>query len=263
MRNQAAAVKLIVGLLKKGMSKPEIKSIVYQRHPKIKNKTWDNWFRVAIERFNYKVSRRELSSIYSLHLSRYEKMYNRAKNHLDSYGDVYDEDKWKQFITYTKTSLMALRKKEEMMGLHPKDENPKQVNLVINNGVMVVASESTVSHITQKLTASLKDLSLDEMIELRVLLKTARKQEIDGVWPTRLVKRGEGEDIQDISFIEVEKEEETDIPENVIEKMKVEKEPITINLEEDVSILQDITKSMEKSSQDQLLKLLSTKKVKK
>ena len=261
-RNQAAGVKLIVGLLKKGTSKPDIKVAIFSRHPKMMEDTWEKWYRIGVDRYDYKMSRKDLSNIYNLHINRYEKLYKRAKDKLDIYGDSYDEKTWKQFITHTTTALMALRKKEEMLNLHPKEEASRVVNLIINNGVMVVTGESSGSAMSVKLTKQFGELSLDEMIELRQLLKESRKTEIDGIWPTRLVKREEGETIQDIAFVEVEKEEKSDLPENVIKEMEVEKEPMVINLEEDVSILNDITKSLQQSSQDQLLALLNQKKEK-
>lgn len=261
-RNQAAGIKLIVGLLKKGTSKPDIKVAIFSRHPKMMEATWDKWYRLGVNRFDYKVSRKDLSNIYNTHLNRYEQMYKKAKDKLDSYGNGYNEKTWKQFITMTKTALMALRKKEEMLNLHPKDDKSRVVNLIINNGVMVVASESNGGAMAIKLNRSLNGLDLDEMLELRQLLRDSRKVEIEGIWPTRLVKREEGESIQDIAFVEVEREKEKELPENVIKEMKVEVDPMVINVEQDVSILNDITKSLEKSSQDQLLKLLNQKKVK-
>lgn len=261
-RNQAAGIRLIVGLLKKGTAKPDIKVAIFSRHPKMQDITWNKWYRIAVDRFDYKMSRKDLANIYNVHLNRYEKMYKKAKDKLNLYGDSYNEKTWKQFITNTTTALMALRKKEEMLGLHPREDKSRVVNLIVNNGVLIVASETGGGNMSNKLSRSLKGLTLEEMIELRQLLRASRKKEIEGVWPTRLVKREEGESIQDIAFIEVEKEEENDLPENVVKEMTVETDPLVINLEEDVSILNDITKSLQKSSQDQLLKLLNQKKEK-
>lgn len=246
-------IATVIGMMKKGVSIPEIEEEVGNKYglfgetfQQLLVHTYKEWDRmVTMER----------KHMYNLHMNRYERHYRKGKIKLEALGESYHPDKFDSFIIEVNTCLQALRGKEAMMGFHETN-----FKLVLNQNTIIVHSEA-MQGVTNRYQHMLKSLTFDEKKELRVLLDDARLTLPDGVWPLNKVKAGE--ELQDIEFVEVEKDTKlVDLPENVVKQMKVEKDVIPPE-EPKAELLDNITKSLERKSKEQLLNLLNKNKEKK
>lgn len=253
MTKREQAARLTVGLMKKGLSLPEIEEEVGR-----KLKVYGAFFRKQVLTDAYKAFEKmevtEKQKLYDLHMNRYERHYRKAKKNLDGFSEFYNAEQYERWMSNMNASLNALKGKEIMMGFHEKD-----FKITINNNEVIVTQKSHGN--APRLYHQISKLDQDELIELRELLVDARIKDVDGIWPTRKVKPQEA--VQDIEYVEVEEVEEDDMPDNVIKEMQKE---VDLEPNEDYpnpEILDNITKAIQQKSQQQLLDAINKKKEKK
>lgn len=108
----------------------------------------------------------DINTIISLHARRYESIYRKCIGLEDLWNDP-DTNK-ASLIAMFNNSIVALRKKEEVLGLHKKSVKRK-----ISESVVKITKREIKSH-------NFDNLTLEEKIELRKLLQKARIMPIEG-----------------------------------------------------------------------------------
>jgi hypothetical protein len=198
-----------------------------------------------------KVNETSKREAYTLHLNRYEYIFRNVYKKLEGLGDEYDSAHYKYFVALIQTLFKSLFHKEKLLGLREKDVIVK----IINNQV-VIDKKGERRGLHKSINPKLENLSMEEKKELHGLIMKSQVLNIEGVWPIRRVP--EGMELQDIKHIEEKKEDKDDIPENVIKKMKVEKDEVKEIVKK--SILENIEKKMQEKSKEQLITLIEKKK---
>lgn len=155
--------------------------------------------------------------IFKLHMDRYETLYRKSMEMVDSYQRPLDTkgNDWAIRVAKYSTAMKALKHKEDLLGLHVKD-----VVIEIDEHSAVMNRKPEIKG---RKPFDISKLSLQEQVELLNLLKQAKISEDDGI--RRLVVKKNALQVMDripepasSGTIDTVYEE---MPEKVVDKLQV------------------------------------------
>lgn len=213
-------------LLFKGHTQAEIHVDLLCIDSKLRKAAFDEIIAEAYKQL-YKALHRDREYIFQLHMSRYEELYKRSTDMVDKHGmSLNAKDNWPIIVGRYQTAMRILKLKEDLLGVHNKD---LVIEIENNNTTIIDDGESG--------KIKMKDLTLEEKIELLSMLKEIRTVPIEGDRQIVIKKKTlnetnevteETQSFQE-SAIDIQYEE---MPEKVIDKIKPDQE------EEEVKYIQ-------------------------
>lgn len=160
--------------LREGWLINEIYAEILSEIPELTEVTFANMVKKAYEQAKLTIHRNK-EYIFKLHMDRYETIYKKAMEMLDSWMRPLDTkgNDWAIRVAKYGTAMKALKSKEDLLGLHNKDV---VIDITEHTAFMNKKAETR-----GRPPFDTDSLSLEEQIELLHLLKQAKVSEDDGV----------------------------------------------------------------------------------
>lgn len=163
----------IAELLHKGWLVNEIYAEMLVDIPDLTELLFNKMVKAAYDKVKTTIHRNR-EYIFKLHMDRYETIYKKNTEMVDSWNVPLDPKKdWHIIVAKHSSALKALKAKEDLLGLHNKDV---VIDITENDAVMHAKPE-----MRGRIPFDLEQLTFDEKVELIGLLKEAKVSEDDGV----------------------------------------------------------------------------------